>query len=316
MLACLGGAAGVGLAWALTRWAAGVTMDAVDFGASGIDTRSLAFTLVLSFLTGILCGLAPAWHGRRLYQAAGLRRAGVGSEGSRLRSALVMAEVACAVVLLAGAGPLVHSLVRVLRTPLGFQAENVLLLRTAFNRQRYPAAEARHRAQRAITTRLAALPGIDAVGITTNLPLTYVKPITYHLAGADPTTPHPAFAELIDDEYFRAMGIPLMDGRTFSLSDAPTSTPVAIVNQSLARRSWPGKSALGNQLVWGERKLMVVGVSGDVREQARDRDVEPMLYLSIYQAESAATENAGFVIRTKGNAPETLAAAARTATGR
>jgi hypothetical protein len=153
-----------------------------------IDPVVLAFTLVVSVLTGLTCGLAPAFTGRRFDIAAALKQAGRQS-GSHIshgvRSALVVFEAASAVVLLIGAGLLVHSLVEVLRVPPGFSPKGVLIARTTFNRQRYPAGEIRRTAERRMVERIAALPGVAAVGLTTHIPLADDRQIGFLLEGED-----------------------------------------------------------------------------------------------------------------------------------
>lgn len=287
-LASIGGLIGLVVTWILTRWIGRV---------ANLDWRYAGIAVALTILAGVGCGVAPAWHRRGNLGLNVSRALGVNRRRQRLQRFLVVAEAACTMTLLASAGMLVHSLWRVLHTPLGFNPERVLVVRTSFNRQRYPSTDVRRVAQQAILATVSAVPGVETVGMTTNLPLAGAKPITYRFPGESLNALRPALAELIDDQYFRALQIPLLAGRSFDSSDRPRTQPVAIVNETLARGAWAGQSALGRRLIWAQRELTIVGVVGDVHSRALDRDVEPTVYLPIFQAESVATVNATIVVR-------------------
>jgi predicted permease len=284
--------------------------------AAHLDLRVLAFTVVVSMVSGLLCGLAPALRWSRPNLGASLKqggRPGTSQERHRLGRALVILEASSALVLLIGAGLLIHSFVEVLRVPMGFAPDGVLIARTTFNRQRYPSADRRRQAEREMAERLAALPGVTAVGLTTHIPLADERQIGFILEGEDERSVHWADNALVSGDYFAAMGIRLSSGRTFGGEDTPEADVAAIVNESMARRFFPDGDALGRRLVWGGRKLTIVGIAGDVRISGLDAAVSPTIYTPVYQVESGATRSAVFVVRTRMADPAFLAASVRDA---
>jgi putative ABC transport system permease protein len=281
-----------------------------------IDPRVLIFTLALSVLTGVLCSLAPALSWSRPDIGATLKQAvrpGSSHERGRLRGTLVVLETASAVVLLIGAGLLIHSLLAVLRVPMGFSPDGVVVARTYLNRQRYSSAVRRHEAERQMTERLAALPSVTAVGLTTHIPLADERQIGYILEGEDIRSVRWGDNALVSGEYFAAMGIPLLQGRTFGSQDTPEAPPVALINSSMARHVWPTGDAIGKRINWGGRKLTVVGIVGDVHIKALDSGVSPTIYTSVYQVESGVTTRAVFVVRARAADPASLGPAMREA---
>ncbi|HET6896897.1 MAG TPA: ABC transporter permease [Vicinamibacteria bacterium] len=317
VLTSAGGVLGCLLAFALIRVMTSAWPSSVAGVAQArLDLRVLAFTVAVSMISGILCGLAPALRSSRPNLGASLKlggRLGGSPERHRLRGALVVLEAASALVLLIGAGLLIHSFALVLRVPAGFAPDGVLIARTAFNRERYPAAEARRQAQREMTARLAALPGVTAVALTTHIPLADERQIGFILEGEDERFVRWADNALVSGDYFAAMGIPLVSGRTFGPEDTPEAPVSAIVNESMARRFFPRGDALGRRLVWGGRKLTIVGVAGDVHTSALDAAVGPMVYTPVYQIESGATRFGVFVVRTRTADPAALTASVRAA---
>jgi predicted permease len=283
-----------------------------------IDLAVLAFTVGLSAIAAVLCGLAPAFNSTRTPIANTLQsggRPGGSSSRQRLRSALVILEASSAVVLLIGSALLIRSFVEVLRVPPGFDADGVLIARTTFNRQRYPSDDRRHVALRDMTTRLASLPGVSAVSVATHIPLADDRQIGFLLEGETGDSVRWADNALVSGSYFATMGIPLLRGRTFGDQDTPRAPLAAIVNASMARRFWPDGEAVGKRLLWGGRPLTIVGVVGDVHLGALDAAVTtPTIYCSVYQIESGATARAVFVVRTApGREVSGLAQAVRSA---
>jgi len=317
LLTMVGGVLGCLLAQALialvTRaWPSSVA----GVSRAHMDARVLAFTLAVSVISGLLCGLAPAirWSwpnlGAALKQGG---RPGTTQERHRLRGALVVLEASSALVLLIGAGLLIHSFVEVLRVPMGFSPDGVLVARTTFNRQRYPSADRRRQAEREMAERLAALPGVATVGLATHIPLADERQIGFILEGEDERSVHWADNALVSGDYFGAMGIRLSSGRTFGPEDTPEAPMAAIVNESMARRFFPDGDALGRRLVWGGRKLTIVGIAGDVHIEGLDLAVSPTIYTPVYQIESGATRSAVFVVRTRLAHPAAFSAAVREA---
>jgi putative ABC transport system permease protein len=185
--------------------------------------------------------------------------------------------------------------------PLGFDPNGVLIVRTTFNRERYPSADQRHSIQRLIVQRLAALTGVRAVGLTTHIPLADERTIGFALEREGADQVQWAANALVSPEYFAAMGIPIVRGRGFNDADVADAPLVVVVNETLARRHWPNRGALGEQVLWGGRRLTIVGVSGDVHITALDAEVEPTIYCSVYQVESGATTSAVFILRSGGD---------------
>jgi predicted permease len=317
LMTSAGAALGCALAHALIKLVAVLWPSFVaGLAQVRIDPTVLVFTLGISILSGFLCSLAPAMSWARPDIGTALKQAGrqgASQESRRLRGALVVAETSSAVVLLIGAGLLIHSLVEVLRVPMGFSPDGVLIARTTFNRQRYPAAERRHDSEGQMVDRLAAAPGVVAVGLTTHIPLADDRQIGFVLEGGDENSVRWADNALVSDDYFAAMGIPIVRGRTFGSQDTPQSPASAIVNQSMARHFWPNGDAIGKRILWGGRKLTVVGIAGDVHIKALDSAVNPTIYNYVYQLESGATTSAVFIVRTRNSDPTSVAPAVREA---
>ena len=203
LISGLGGLLGCLLAIGLIR-AAGTLWHGqmISFRGVQLDETVLAFVGGISMLTGLLCGLAPAFELGGSSVSGTLNRAGRqsggGRERRRLRNALVVFEAASALVLLVGAALLAHSFLNVLSVPLGFDPDGVLIVRTTFNRERYPDADRRHSAQRLIVQRLAALPGARAVGLTTHIPLADERTIGFALE-RDGRRPDPMGGECVGE---------------------------------------------------------------------------------------------------------------------
>ncbi|HLK62630.1 MAG TPA: ABC transporter permease [Bryobacteraceae bacterium] len=317
LLTLLGAALGCGLAQAITRLVANLWPSFVSGLAQvHLDVTVLAFVLGISVFTALASGLAPALSWARSDIGIALRQAGrqgATRDHLRLRGLLVVVESASAVILLVGAGLLIHSLVEVLAVPVGFSPQGVLIARTTFNRQRYPSSDRRHEAERQMEQRLAALPGVTAVALTTHIPLADDRKIGFILEGEDVHSSRWADNALVSADYFAAMGIPLLRGRTFGPQDRPDAPLSALVNESMSRRFWPGGDALGKRIVWGGRLLTVIGVVGDVHIGALEAAVGPTIYDSVYQVESGATTSGVFILRTRTNDPASLAQAVREA---
>ena len=279
-----------------------------------IDPAVLAFAVVISVLTGILFGIAPAWRasGGELQPALkeASARAGTSREKLRLRNGLVVLETACSLLLLVGAGLLVNSFIRVLRVPPGFNPNGVLIARTQFDDTRYPKAELCGVAEKEIIARLRRLPGVESAGFVTNLPLADPRGIGFRIEGGPANEFHNADNALVSEDYFQAMGIPLLRGRGFREQDTASTPLVAVINQTLARTYFSGTDPIGKRLLWGDRApFTIVGIAGDVKFSALDADVAPMIYMSNFQVSSGVSRHAVFVVRTSGD-PASLASAA------
>ena len=256
-----------------------------------IDGPVLVFTFGVSILTGIVFGLAPAYRAARpdLNNAlkAGGRNAqgegGLGSSRRRLRSLLVVAEVALSLMLLVGAGLLVRSFVRIQQVTPGFNPENVISMRLGASGRQFPNPEARGEYFQQFADRLAAVPGVQVRGAVTALPFT--SSVGWGSISVEGWIPQPGQELQVDQravtpDYFRTMEIPVRQGRIFSTFDTlPNAERVVIIDEKFAQRFWPGQSAIGKHL-WNDPKqpMTIVGVVGTVKQYGLDVDGRIVVY--------------------------------------
>jgi putative ABC transport system permease protein len=318
LLSIAGGAVGVLCA----AWAVDLI---VRFGPDNVprleevslDPAALSFTLIVSLLTGILFGLAPALQITRLNINEVIKEAGGrapdGREGKRLRGMLVIFETASALVLLVGAGLLVNSFVRLLKVPPGFEPEGVVIARTAMPLSRYRKGEQSRVVYKQVLDKLSALPGVQAASVATNLPLTGEWTIGFLIEGRADDQIYNANNTWVSKDYFRAMGIALRTGRAFTDEDREDTPPVIVINEALRRTFWPGGDAIGKRIRWGGwgdgEWLTIVGVVGDVKISSLEAEPAPAIYMPIFQVPRART-GVIYVARTSGDAAS-LAAAMR-----
>ena len=277
LIGMTGGAVGFGFAVAaisVLRHAAGMAVPRL--AEVGVDFRVVAFTFGVTLATALVVGLLPSLRASRVDPNAALQEGGRGGVGTsafglgheRLRRLLVAGEVALSLVVLTGAGLLVRSYAHILEANPGFDPRNVLSFRLALPGSRYPTPDATVRFYRALTERLRALPGVESVGANYLLPLSSValgwEPIT--VEGFVPKAPGEdhiiASSGYIDGDYFPTMGIPVVAGRGFTPQDNLAAPRVAIVDDRLAKRFWPGEDPLGKRLRRGTQGpwATVVGV--------------------------------------------------------
>jgi putative ABC transport system permease protein len=287
----------------------------------GPDARVVAFAVGVALMTAALFGGAPALAGSAIDLGAALREAMRGSTGghNRLRRALVVTEVALAVVLLAGAGLLARSLRNLLDTETGMRTEHVLTMRVSLMDKYYDEDdENMRRFVRDLLPRLEALPGARAVGAIGSVPLSGSKwSAGYTVVGrpAPPPGEEPgADIRVVAGDYHRAMSIPLLRGRTFDARDHQQAPRAFVINEALAEEQFPGADPLGERLStpwWGETlEGEVVGVVGNVRESGLNREPAPAIYWTYLQVPWWHLLNV--VIRTAGD-PTALAGAAAAA---
>jgi predicted permease len=301
MLSVLGGALGWWIANACVR----VYQLAMGRKASwlildySMDHRVLAYLIVISIATGILFGLAPALRLSRFDLAAALKDGGrsatAGVRGKHLSGLLVTGEMALAIVLLAGAGVMIRSFLKIRTADMGVNTTNVLAASLDLPSVRYPTAEQKVSFYDRLTQRMESEPGVESVALAENLPSWGARRAPYELAGtparSDPDYRRPKVSVLkISPAYFQTLGAALVSGRDFDDSHGPSTTPVAIVNQLLAAKFWPGEDPLGKRLrLFDDRNtpqawLTVVGVVSNIiqNDGARQR-FDPMVYLSYRQ---------------------------------
>jgi putative ABC transport system permease protein len=315
MLAALGAVAGLLLGeWALEALLALAPESLPRLGEVRLDTSAIGFTLLLSLLTGVLSGLAPAWQAAR--QDARLTP-GVGMRPGqrRLFNALVVSEIALTMVALLGAGLLVNSFLRLRRVEPGLDVERLLTVTFEPPSARYNGAD--WRAQRLnfwnqFSARVAALPGVEAVGAVDSLPFSGDARLwRFRREGDDANAaagPAATF-QVATPDYFRAVGMKLKRGRLFTSGDIENSPPVAVVNETMARRFWPGAEAVGRRIVIRNEPFAreIVGVVSDVKHFGLDREAQPEMYAPF---EQFVIDVMPTVIRVSGD-PASLAGAVR-----
>jgi putative ABC transport system permease protein len=278
VLAALGAALAVGVAAAALAGLPRQWPDLPRVGEVALDARAVAAAVLAAVAVAVAAGVVPALAASRA-GATGLRvdggRTTAGPARGRLRRALIVAEVALTVVLLAGAGLVVKSFARLAAVETGFDPRGVVVAPIFLDMQGYGSGEAVRGYYARLFERLAAIPGVEAVGGATALPASPLGPDFERPVWAEGTTPDPGTApqadvRMVTPDYFRTLGIPLGEGRVFAAADGPEAPKVAIVNARLAALLWPDESAVGRRIVTdyssaGTYAYDVVGVVGDVR---------------------------------------------------
>ncbi len=288
LLSLAGGVLGLAFAAAVIRTALHLlpeSMPRVD--AITVDGGVLGFALLLSLITGALCSLAPAFAAIRTNLIDSIKegvRTGTGARSHAwLRSGLVIAEIAVALVLLTVSGAFLRSYQKMLSVDPGFRPDHVLVARYRLPLNQYPTDDSAAAFDRAVIDRLSSRPGITAVGISDALPGSgFTGESAYTVEGVSNEGWKLKFAAFaaIDGDFFRAQGIQLLEGRTFTPEDRADSPLVIVVNQTMAKDCWPGQRAIGKRMhVGNPRKgypwATVVGVVADTKLGARDEpDIE------------------------------------------
>jgi predicted permease len=292
LLAVTGGLAGLLLArWGIAALVAMAPPDLPRLDEVTADGRVMALAALATLLTGVLVGLLPALTASRIAPQAALQENSRGMIGSsvrhRARAALVVAEVALAVTLTIGAGLLLRSFATLLAVDPGFRPENLLTWQMNLpDRLRQP--EQRDAFYDEFFARMRALPGVAAIGGTSRLPLgstgltTSIDIDGRPLPNAD--WPEVQFRRSVGD-YFGAMSIPVIRGRTFTADDHRTAPPVAVVNQVLAAKLFPGEDPVGKRVRMGATQpwVTIIGVVGDVKHGALDEELQPEMYMNDMQ---------------------------------
>jgi predicted permease len=257
----------------------------------GLDGGVLSFTLAVSVLTGIIFGLAPAIRAARVDLNTALKAGGRSAQADggfnssrrRLRSVLVVCELALSLMLLIGAGLLVRSFVRLQSVPPGFNPDNVISMRMGRTGMDLSNREAAAEFFRQVNDKLASVPGVKVRGAVSALPFT--SSVGWGSINVEGWVPQPGQELQVDQrgatpDYFRTMEVPLIKGRFFTDFDAlPNAQPVAIVDEKFAQRFWPRGDAIGKQL-WNDpkQKMTIVGVVGTVKQYGLDIDGRIVVY--------------------------------------
>ena len=319
LLALLGGIAGLILAhWGLAALLALAPATLPRTSSIHLDGTVVAFSVGLSLLTGIIFGAAPAWLAAHTDVNEALKQGARGStEGGargRFRSVLVILEVAFALVLLGGAGLLMRSFMALTHVDPGFVPENATVLRLALPEKKYPKPEQQKAFVDSLLQQLSALPGVQAVGATQIMPLVGDYSLSFEIEGRPlPESDWPSTTYYsVTPEYFRAMGIRLIRGRTFTAQDDGQAPRVAIINETLARQFFPNEDPIGKRInipndapgspkVWRE----IIGIVADVKQFGVARETTSQSYEPFAQS---PFDDFNVVLRTSGSPAAMLSA--------
>jgi putative ABC transport system permease protein len=291
LLGVAGGLSGLALAAIVIRTTLHLLPESMPrIDSITIDAGVAAFALALSLGTGVLCSLAPAFEALRANPIESLKAGGPSAPGTAshawLRSALVVGEIAVALILVTTSIAFLRSFQRMRAVDPGFRADHVLTANFRLPLQNYPTAASSHSFNHAVVDKLSAKPGVIAVGIGNTLPATGLIPQSaYTVEGETAATWKLRFAMFATTygDYFQAMRIPLIEGRYFTADDRANAPAVIIVNQSLADRCWPGQRAIGKRMHAGNpRKTLpwatVVGVVADTKMGSPDEPSNDQWY--------------------------------------
>jgi len=307
-----------------------------------IDERVLLFTTAVSVLTSIVFGMLPALSASRLDLSAAFKASNLAATSSpgrlRLRSAFVVLQVSTALVLLTGAGLLINSLLRLSNADIGFDPQNLTTFQMSFTGREFFGATGRttpsgstemqfspriNTVAAQLRERVAALPAVDGVAIANARPLSGGRLYVFTIAGRQPATSerdalraawHP-----IGADYFKVLQAAMVRGREFSDLDSASGAPVALINETMARRYWPNEDPIGQLITvdfYNDQPRQIVGIVPDIRPSIRNRDPEPRMYVpyaQLPQLQAGVTafglETVTFVVRSSAQAEDWLPAA-------
>jgi len=295
LLALLGGGLGLLLATWGVRALSGLQPAGLPHGTNlSIDVAVLVYSLGLSLVAGLIFGLAPVLHSWGSLDESlrqGGRTSAGGTHDSRVRSMLMVSEVALSAVLLIGAGLLLRSFVKLLSVKPGFEIQGILTLNLNLPSYSYPQAWQQAAFYSELLERARSLPGVKTAGVINDLPLSSDRDsdsFTIEGRTAANGSRHTGSSQdrLVSPDYFRAMGIPRIAGRTFTVTDTSPSPPVVVVSSSFAHRFFPNANPLGQHLTFGETGpwATIVGVVGDVRDLGLDTDPDIDIYAPYQQS--------------------------------
>jgi putative ABC transport system permease protein len=300
VLSITGGILGLALAVVALRVGASLLPETLPrINEIGIDWIVVAFALGLALLTGAICGLAPAFAAIRTSVNETLKEGGrtgtAGGGHARLRSSLVVMEIAIALVLLAASGLLLRSFEKMREVDLGFRPDHTLVAAYGLPQKQYATQSSVNEFNDELLRRLQALPGVKSVGVTSFLPASGNNSNSSFIAeGYVPSKPGDldlATTVTVQGDYFSAMGIPLLRGRYLAAADKEGSQLVVVINHKLAQQSWPGQDPVGKRLRIGLEKLQtpwatVVGEVADVKESSPDIPAKQQMYITVRQIET------------------------------
>ena len=291
LLALVGGVFGAAITVAGVRWLPTIFTDLPRIDEVAFDVRSVAFIVAVTIMSAVLSGLPQAWRRTRVTAIAGLssttRGSTRGRDSHRLRDAIVIAQVALAVILMSGSGLLVRSFQQLRSTAPGFDPRGVLVVPIFLDNVQYSGDRTRTY-YRTLFERLAAIPGVVSVGGATQVPTSPLgpggeRPVWRSDRGSDGAANAQAIVRVITPGYIQTLGLQLLDGRAIDDRDTPQGPRVIMISRTLASSLWPGESAVGKQLVidysTGTYPYEIVGVLGDVRFRGPRSEPLPEFYL-------------------------------------
>ncbi|MGI8432611.1 MAG: ABC transporter permease, partial [Chthoniobacterales bacterium] len=287
LLALCGGAAGLLIArWGLDALLALAPTDLPRASGIHLDAGVLIFSLLLSVATGVVFGVAPAWLAAHTDMNESLKQGSRGSTDARgrLRGALVVIEVAFALMLLGGAGLLARSFMRLTHVDPGFNPRNATVLRLSLPEKKYEKDEQQVAFADALLEKLRVLPGVQEIGLTHTVPLIGDWVLGFNIAGRPPIAPSDlpnTNYYAVTPGYFHAMGIPLKRGRLFNERDNAKAPRVAIINEALAKQFFPNEDPIGKQINvtnGPDTFRQIVGIVGDIKQYGVDKDTTSQTY--------------------------------------
>jgi predicted permease len=259
--------------------------------AIGTNFQVLAFAAAISVMTGLISGLLPALFASKVNLSEGLkegsRSVGSGRAHKRFRGALVVSEVALALVLLSCAGLLIRSLMLLTRVDSGLRTENVMAIHLSLTTAKYSHTATRAALFSQILQRVGQLPGVESAAVVADVPLTQNEDSLGFSIEGIPDPPDRKLSvrfNIVGPGYFTTLGIPLTQGRDFEDTDADGTPMAIVVNQAMARRYWPNRNPLGRRITTDNKTwYSIVGIAGDVRQMGLRADSEPEVYMSYLQ---------------------------------
>jgi len=316
LLALTGGALGVGVARFCLRFLKPLVPSAMSgYAELTIDGRVLAILIGASLLTGILCGVGPAWRMASIDPNSALRQGGTRMSGGAAQAGarrwFILGEVALTVVLLIAAGLLFQTFVRLRGIDAGFRPDHVLTMDTILS-PKFNRLELRTAFYDQVLERVAALPGVSSATYSSTTPLNWAGGImALDIEGKPPQRQNAMYRHVTDD-YFKTFGVAQKSGRVFDSRDRLGSQPVAIINQTMAAQFWPGEDPIGRRVRTRKEPewLTIVGVVADVKEMGLDRAQKGILYVAYRQGGVSFAAPAALAVRTNGD-PQQLTGAIR-----
>jgi predicted permease len=305
MLGLAGGLVGLLIAyWGTQALIGAQPADIPRLDEIGLDRTVVFFTIVISLLTGVAFGVFPALQATGGSQVSALReggRGGIGRGTHRVRSALVVAEMALAVVLLMGAGLLIRSFVELTQVDPGFRPERAMAFRIVFQGDRYNSPEAILTQSKTVMERLSALPGVTTVAVTSTLPLNGRGALVDFAVDEAPPPPN-VNAEIglasVTPDFFRAIGTSISRGRGFNEGDVPEAPRVALINEAAAKLWFPGEDPIGKRPRAAGAEREIIGVVPDVLQRSPGEPALAQMYVPLAQR---TTRSQRFVLRGTGD---------------